>query len=259
MVPYGNVLTPFEIYCMETCLDVSLVSRNLMHNGGRILDFTNIELLQQTTTIAPTQSGSSLPYTPQTYYSDGYPIDYNFKLKGADFVDVSEAREWFINYNKSAGNTIANAVVNGYINSADGYQYLSVHNVLPTASWRGRKLQNMPITEVYDLKGLFLETSTYAFESPNLEIASFPASTLTDPFLFGGGAPKLRELLLPSLTNFGNTTGQDSTQFNGFSTAPANLKITVNEFMQTANAGALEGDLQHALDLNKGIEITFAP
>ena len=257
VIPYGTVLSPFEVFIQDNTLSVEMVPRHLFQQEGRVLDFSAIELLQAQTTINPAENGSSQQLEPVTYYDEnGLAINYNVKLKGSDFASLEAARDWLMNYNTPPNHPMSNPnlmTVNGLKNEG-AYQLLSVHYADQLA---GRKFKGTNITEFYDLGGVFNDLGHYAWESSTLQYVEMPKLEAWGTLFAFQGASALQEVKVPKLKTIGTTAGQDATEFTGFKYAPANLKLTVSAFMQTSNAGALEGDLQQALNLGKGIQITF--
>lgn len=255
-IAYGSTspLSAFETYLQNECNGVEMIDQNLYQQEGRTLDFTVIELLQSQFTSNTADSGSDVIQPVTTYMSLGYPIKYNFKVKGADFGSLAEGREWFANHNAQAASDMQNAVVNALTTDDQGYQMLSVVPGTFGVEWSGKKLLNVGITEFYDMDGLFTLLGSYGLTSNTIQKASFPNVTACNKFLFEGST--VMDLLTPKLQTFGDTVGKDSSDYNGTTKVQIGIKWSVSDFMATSNSGLIEGDIQHAIDA-RSAQITF--
>lgn len=256
MVMYGETspLLPFEVYIQGETLSLDMVHKRMFHPEGRILDFTTIELLQLQQTIHPSNSGSTSEFEAPSYTSGGYPINYNLRLKGANFVNVEQAQAWL--RGDYGGTTPSkrnkDCIVNSLANDGN-YQLLSCLFVDPILEWGLWNRPEFPITEVYD-DGLFTEAGSYVLESATVEIFRLSAlSTLSNLTWYNGGsAGKIKLLEFPALL----TIGADTLANGTFNKLPLGSEIRAPRALETANAGAMEGDLLEYKTNRQGI-ITF--
>lgn len=252
MVPYGNILTPFETFIWENTLSVEMLPANVFYPDYRVLDFSVIELLQGSTTVHPSQSGSTGEFVAPTFESGGYPIAYNIMVRNMNLT-LDSAKATFTGYQKLGDDC------NSVSDIGNGYQKLSLIN--PKPQFVGDIRNNQNITEFYDLTGFIKSTGSYTLDGlPNLTIVDLPGLTSWSQHTIYQGAPsKLKLLKLHSLPFFGSSAETvDALQIGGgFNKVPVGVQFEVPRSMQTVNAGGLDADLQHIIDNNKTPNIVF--
>lgn len=254
VLPYGDVLSSFETYIQNETLSVGIIPHSEFQQEGRILDFTVIELLQLSTTIPVSSSGSATPFVAPTYSSGGYPVNYNLRIKGTNFATPESAEYWLQGGFGGTSPTAhhQNLSVNAVANDGD-YQLLSVINN-GFSGFLERGLFNRPevtITEFYDLGGIFKEAQIFTMDSTAMEIFSFSGLTkLHSSFISNlAYSTTLNLLELPSLLFIGGNTGDTDTLLR----MPNYSEMKVPRALETANAGAVEGDLLSFINDQFGI------
>lgn len=243
MVPYGDVLTPFEIYALESCMSVSMVTRNLMHQGGRLLDFAGIELLQQTETMHPSSSGSVGTYTPPEFTENGLAIKPSLILGGLNFQTPEEATDFLYKghpytYWNSAVRKTEFVLCNSVSNIAGtNLQQLSVHYNVNEMQGLAR---GMPTTHIEDIGyNVLTLNDNYNLDGDNLEFAIFPNCTeyrqATIP-----AQPKLKYLDIRKVTLLGASELDDKM----FKSMPVGSTFKLNRVLETINAGGEHASIQ---------------
>lgn len=251
MIPYGNILFPFETFIFDNTMSVEMIPAGVWRPEGRILDFSTIELLQSSETIHPSKSGSTETFTAPIFTEGGYPVVYNLMVRGLNLT-ISTAKAIFTGYNKLAFDC------NAVSDIGDGYQKLSLIN--PTGVLKLDIRDNAQITEFYDIGGIIKTTSSYTFDGlTNVKIIDLPALTTWSGFTIYQKPPNALKLLkVPVLPFFGSTAGLDALQIGGgFNKIPVGVQFEVPRSMETVNAGALEGDLQGLINANKTPNIVY--
>jgi hypothetical protein len=252
MVPYGNILSPFEVFIWDNTLSLEMIPTNIWMPEGRILDFSTIELLQSQETIHPSQSGSTETFTAPTFTEGGFPVVYNLMVRGMNLT-ISTAKSIFTGLNKLAVDC------NAVSDIGDGYQKLSL--IKPTGTLLQDLRNNTAITELYDIGKIIKSTGGYTFDGlSNISIIDLPALTTWNQHTIYFGQPsKLKLLKVHSLPFFGPTAETiDALHIGGgFNKIPVGVQFEVPRSMQTVNAGGLEADLQGLITANKTPNIVF--
>lgn len=238
-LPYGNVLTSFETFIQNETLSVGIIPHSEFCGEGRVLDFTTIELLQLSTTIPVSASGSSVAFVPPTYESGGYPVDYIIRLKGLNFASLAEANTFVETRSQGFCNALGNDGV---------YQTLSVYGTNMNEYALFQETPNL--TEIYDIGWGLTTVGNYFFDQcPDLEIISLPNLTSWSQMTMFNNpqASKMKLLELPKCINLG-TSPQQLGIFNGKIGTKCHVKLP--RVHETNNAGGVHASVQQYISNN---------
>lgn len=231
MIPSPNTtpLIPIETYLQNECMEVSMLSPNLFHPEGRLLDFTSIELLVSQYLTNISNIGSTEDFIAPVYQSGGYPVNYNLRIKGMDFSDTNEA-DLFIK-SRFGQNAICNAL------SFDGNNYQRLSLINTTANTHSGWKQT-PLKEIYDIGVGMTKADDYLFDfCPNLEVVDMPNAVSWSQFaIFNAPYSKnLRLINTPKCTLWGSTPAASGILHNK---VKLGINVFVSRVMETSNAGA---------------------
>ncbi len=249
-IPYGNVLNAFETFLTDNTLSVEMIPSGVWMPEGRILDFSVIELLQLSTTIPLSASGSSTDFVAPTYSSGGYDVNYVIRLKTDQTLNKDDLSA-----------RLQTAVINqGLICNAiaeenNGYKKISLVNFtgdVPNDSFAG-----LGVSEFYDIGNVINKTRSNVFDD-SLRILDLPVVQILDQFTFLN-ARNIQLIKCHTLPYFGSGVSGENYALCTWqlSRLAQGAQIEVPRSMETANAGSLENDLAQLINLGIAPNIVY--
>ncbi len=232
--PYGSVLSAFETFIQNENLSVGIIPHSEFQQEGRVLDFTVIELLQLSTSIPLSSSGSSVPFVPPIYYELDLPVNYNLTIGGYNWQNYSEVQTAFTGQLYKVD---IDAICNGVTTLADGTQKLSMHNTDKLNYYGAASLPDL--TAFLDYEGIF--TSLYGgyFFRNNYELKSVVLNGLTH----------IENIWLNSTSlNYVRLAKLETIAVGAFNSIPSGFTLEVPRALETSNAGSPDPEIVYARD-----------
>ncbi len=238
MIPYGDILTPWEIFIWDNTLSLEMLPNQAFSHSGRVLDFLNIELLQVQATLNPSQSGSVNDFIAPTYTNLGHPVKYNFMVKGLDFANFGEVEA-----------KLKVELCNGIYNDGNGYQHLSLIGDQKNWGSTGSNVdfRNSGLTDIYDLGYGVTNLYSNTFDGTVMKRISMNWLTVVGNYQFRACGKEIIyfSMTSPNLAFFGsNAYGNGVLAIGGAPLFAVGCEMHLNKRLQTALDGiSEEGDL----------------